>query len=353
MKSPATPPVVDRSVLHGVQFLRFVAALSVVVYHANLAANKFIPGPRSQLADTIFELGASGVHVFFVISGFIMVHTASGRSGWKEAVAFWQRRAMRIYPIYWLSALTYLIVHGLFFSGYGLSFRSAILALLLIPGWESLIIGPAWTLSYEVFFYLCFGASLLLRPNLSLGVLTAVFTILVGVGLWWPLPISVVGNPLLFEFLAGAWIARLLMEMTWRPSLTGTGLIAIGVFGLAASVLVDGLSIAKILVWGTPSVLIVAGVALLDKRAGAVPALSKVSWLGDSSYVLYLVHVLVLDIVMTLLVLSGPGRYDREVAVLIGVVASVSVAILVHVSIEKPMLRTLRRWIRDKRVASS
>ena len=163
------------SVLYGVQFLRFVAALAVVVYHANLVSIKFIPGTLLPGADAILELGASGVHVFFVISGFIMVHTATGKSGWKEAVAFWLRRATRIYPIYWIIALSYLTLYGLFFSGYTLSISAAIRALLLVPGWETLIIGPAWTLSYEVFFYICFGASLLFRPGLSLWVLTALF----------------------------------------------------------------------------------------------------------------------------------------------------------------------------------
>ena len=339
------------SVLYGVQFLRFVAALAVVVYHANLVSIKFTPGTLLPGADAILELGASGVHVFFVISGFIMVHTATGKSGWKEAVAFWLRRATRIYPIYWIIALSYLTLYGLFFSGYTLSISAAILALLLVPGWEALIIGPAWTLSYEVFFYICFGASLLFRPGLSLWVLTALFAILVGTGLWWPLPIGVVGNPLLLEFIAGAWIARLLPGMMWRQRLSGTVLVAVGIAGFAAGLFVDHTAIPKVILWGPPSILLVAGVALLDKSARAVPAFSKVSVLGDASYVLYLAHILILDIVMSLLVWSGSVPDFRLVSILIGVAASAAAAILIHTAIERPLLGNLRKWVKFKTTA--
>ncbi len=340
-----------RSVLFGVQFLRFVAALSVVVFHANLAAKKFIPGTPLPVADAVLELGASGVHVFFVISGFIMVHTSTGKSGWQEVVAFWLRRATRIYPIYWIIALSYLTLHGLFLSGYTLSFSGAFLALLLVPGWEALIIGPAWTLSYEVFFYLCFGASLFFRPGLSLWVLTILFMVFVGTSLWWPLPIGVIGNPLLLEFLAGAWIARLLPDVTWRPRFLGVALLAIGALGLAASLFLDLNAIPTVVLWGPPSVLLVAGVALLDKCAGADPAFARVSVLGDASYVLYLVHILTLDIVMWLLAWSGSAVGHRELAILIGAAVSISVAILVHIAVEKPLLGALRRRVKFTKVA--
>lgn len=335
-----------RPVLFGVQFLRFVAALSVVVYHANLAARKFIPGASYPALDSALDLGAAGVHIFFVISGFIMVHTASGKSGWSEAVAFWLRRATRIYPIYWIAALAYLAVHALFFEGYGLTAASAILAMLLIPGWESAIIGPAWTLSYEVFFYLCFGASLWFRPGLSLWVLTALFIVLVAVNMRWPLPVSVIGNPLLFEFLAGAWIARLLPGVTWRPRLLSIALLAFGLLGFAASLLLDLDAVPRTVLWGPPSALVVAGVALLDGSAGPEPVFARIGVLGDASYALYLVHVLVLDLVMALIAWSGSGLEIRGLALLIGAFVSVCVSIAMHLTIEKPMLGALRRRVK-------
>ena len=56
----AAPPADRRATLYGIQYLRALAALAVVVFHA---------AERSGYA---FAIGAAGVDIFFVISGFIM-----------------------------------------------------------------------------------------------------------------------------------------------------------------------------------------------------------------------------------------------------------------------------------------
>ena len=53
--------------LYGIQYLRAFAALAVVVFHA------------AERTGEHFAIGASGVDVFFVISGFIMAVSLSGR----------------------------------------------------------------------------------------------------------------------------------------------------------------------------------------------------------------------------------------------------------------------------------
>ena len=61
--------------------------------------------------DHAFEVGASGVHIFFVISGFVMVYT-SIRSN-LTCGSFLKRRLIRIYPIYWVIFAAYLAAHQL------------------------------------------------------------------------------------------------------------------------------------------------------------------------------------------------------------------------------------------------
>ena len=71
-----------------IQVLRAIAATAVVVDHADRARN----------LNGHADLGAAGVDLFFVISGFIMASILSDRT----ATRFLIDRARRIFPL-WLS----------------------------------------------------------------------------------------------------------------------------------------------------------------------------------------------------------------------------------------------------------
>jgi peptidoglycan/LPS O-acetylase OafA/YrhL len=95
MPAPPRPTIVS------VQCLRGVAALLVVLFHMQGAAAIKLPG-RSAL-DGFFalrQLGSIGVDIFFVISGFIMVHVSHARFQQRgAALDFLVRRAIRIVPL--------------------------------------------------------------------------------------------------------------------------------------------------------------------------------------------------------------------------------------------------------------
>ena len=73
-----------------IQYLRAIAALMVVWHHA---AGQ-VSGMSAQVP---YMFGTSGVDLFFVISGFIMVVTTSGSS--TRPVDFWRRRIVRVVPL--------------------------------------------------------------------------------------------------------------------------------------------------------------------------------------------------------------------------------------------------------------
>ncbi len=98
--------VANRKDLQGIQYLRGLAAMMVVVYHLSLQLNS-INGARE------FQTLQSGVDIFFVISGFIMMYSTSG--GTKiTASEFLRRRLVRVAPLYW--AATIFIVAMLLFA---------------------------------------------------------------------------------------------------------------------------------------------------------------------------------------------------------------------------------------------
>ena len=80
----------DQTLL-SIQYLRASAALMVVVYHAMM------------LAPVDFGIGAAGVDLFFVISGFILWTIARERP--LTPLEFLKRRWIRVAPLYWTLTL--------------------------------------------------------------------------------------------------------------------------------------------------------------------------------------------------------------------------------------------------------
>ena len=125
---------------------RFIAASFVVVTHL----------PALAPALHALALGPLAVQYFFVLSGFVMVtaHYADP-PGWTRPLTFWWRRACRIYPLYWLILLPVLLA-----GGRALPPGALWHLVSLNPATYPDIIPAAWTLRYELAFYLMFGLCL-------------------------------------------------------------------------------------------------------------------------------------------------------------------------------------------------
>jgi len=285
----------DRSVakgqLQGLQALRGIAALAVVVHHAieqsNMATGRFSP-------DWFTTLGAAGVDLFFVISGFIMMWTSfpQGRQPLGPGT-FLVRRLTRIMPLYWLAcaAMLALAAAGFLKSHH---YGAALIArsLLLLPG--SGVIGVAWTLVFEMWFYALFALLLPLRSRrvMALGV-PALLLMASALGGLLPLGPTrdLLQSPLPLEFCFGLWAALLaprLLRRWWRWwSLTTLAALAVVAMGLAAWLVPHpntyGLPHgARVLAWGLPALALV--LVSLPLRQARAPVMRALVHLGDASY---------------------------------------------------------------------
>ncbi|WP_144706695.1 acyltransferase family protein [Aminobacter sp. J44] len=89
--------------LSSIQAARGIAAWMVVAYHMLAIEKKYV---SAALLPEIFAKGMLGVDVFFVISGFVMVHSTMGSPrGLPSAYHFLARRVIRVYPPYWFYSL--------------------------------------------------------------------------------------------------------------------------------------------------------------------------------------------------------------------------------------------------------
>jgi len=85
------------------QILRAYAALAVVFYHVVHEISVQSPDSVGHYLEEMSLRGPSGVDLFFVISGFIMLYNhKSDSSGWNSSKEFLIKRVKRIYPVYWV-----------------------------------------------------------------------------------------------------------------------------------------------------------------------------------------------------------------------------------------------------------
>ncbi|MEH6757962.1 MAG: acyltransferase [Parasphingorhabdus sp.] len=329
--------------LHSIQVLRALAAMLVVLFHGQLAFSTRIVDPGFVSESYLFAFGAVGVHIFFVISGFIMVFTSRFDGGF-NAKGFMRRRLLRIYPIYWICAALYLCVHALFGISYDISLGKVVGALLLLPGDAAAIIGPAWTLAFEMFFYLCFAVTMLAGLNRGLTMLAAFFLISIILGTLLPIdnPVwNLITNSLLLEFIAGAIIGWLLAR-NLLPKKGGFALILISMIIFIGGIICGYDKLPSIIMWGAPSTMLVAGAVIAESGRMAPIWIRRIGHFGDSSYALYLVHILVITVVVQLaLPFPAMGKIEPALAAIIIAMLALVIAELLHHRLEKPLLRKL------------
>ena len=321
--------------LGGLQFLRALAAIMVLVGHAIAEAEHyfavpfhldFVPWPR-------------GVDIFFVISGFIITLSAARYMG--RPIAFLQRRMIRVVPLYYffttLMVITFFIFPGgpkdtIFdlgqvFSSYGF-FPYARYDGKVVP-----ILSLGWTLNYEMFFYVLCALSLLLR-HASLGLCLGIFFIILlgvvsefGATIW-----SFWTSSIMVEFIYGILLAKTFQAGWAIPNMS----VATGIF-ITAFMLLIALAptdLPRFVAAGFPAALIVAAGTLF-----CPPHFMRWQVLGDASYALYLSHRFTLRTATILLVPILPQSILGSWAYLFCVsVLSVGVAILVHLWLERPFL---------------
>ena len=255
-----------------VQALRAVAACSVLVSHT------YQPVRHAAY-------GAAGVDLFFVISGFIMANLAQGQT----AGEFARERISRIYPLWWIAALPWLLF----------VWRGPFCVLSTLTLWPVYgdahylpVLKVGWTLCLEVLFYAGVTLAIATRPIIAL----AAYALLLVGALTTPFPLlHFVGSPMALEFLMGIAVARLPRRRVFGLFvLAGPALLALtpAVLGDLGSSLGPQWALQRAVEWGVPAALVVWGAlsleSLFQHRMFNLPVA-----IGDASYSIYLFHPLI------------------------------------------------------------
>lgn len=313
--------------LLSIQYLRAFAALMVVLYHAN------------RWAWRDFDIGAAGVDVFFIISGFVLWTSISERP--VSPIVFLRRRLARVVPLYWLLTLLVagaaLLWPSLFFDA-DPTLRHVVLSLAFIQhfnpdGRPFPVISAGWSLNYEMVFYLIMTAALFLPKVWRLCALMLGLAGVVAFGFIYRPAYFLGANPMFLQFAAGAGLAhwRLMGRLPGRR----TGLVVI-ILALAGFVVASRYDLFehlwRPLFWGLPAFLLVAGSLMVEETA-PLPHIAPLRLLGDASYSIYLSHVIVTELFIRVI---NPWY---GVYVPAAITVSVVVGLACHRWVERPLLQ--------------
>jgi peptidoglycan/LPS O-acetylase OafA/YrhL len=354
-KSEMLPKARSADTLLSIQALRAVAALSVLELHitGNISNRLGITGSS---IDTL--IGAAGVDLFFIISGFIMVYASEPLFGRPEGPQiFFLRRFIRIAPLYWAVSAIFVVFFLVAPNGFkatiaasNTSIGTIISSFMFLPfprpdGTMFPLLSLGWTLNYEVFFYVIFAGAVILPRERAVAAVGILFVLIVAAGrlLPFPQPFAYWSDPIIFEFCFGMILALAYLNGIRLSPAVSYGLVGGAIVALAATAF-RGIDLPwRTVEWGLPATALLGGF-VLSRRAGKPGIVGRsFLFLGNASYSLYLLHPIVFIVAGRILFnrIGSSGGPWAWAALLLAL--SLTAAALCYLFFEKPVTRALHR----------
>ncbi len=335
--------------LYNLHVLRVIAAMGVVYYHTTSEAG----------LDLTVSIGSRGVDVFFVISGFIIAYIGS-----TNQQQFFRRRLIRVVPFYWAATLFVFLVVLVFpnmLRSTHADVPHLIASLLFIPRdsiyadgvFPTLILG--WSLNFEMFFYIVFALSLRISQKWSpliCGAWILGFVAMFHAITTTSTALNFYARPIVLEFVFGIGVYYVFTWFDQRKARLAK--IAAGkwllLVLLATSVLVicladyhEGWGLPRHVYAGIPGFMIVLTALLLERIYGVTTKNRTIYLLGESSYILYLIHPYIIYTVLRTVIGHRELATPVLIAVIVGLLAlSAALSIAIHLWFEKPVMKYLK-----------
>ncbi|WP_250253763.1 acyltransferase [Chryseobacterium sp. Marseille-Q3244] len=333
-----------------ITFTRFLAAMAIVISHFNKDLFLY----KIDYISNIFLKANVGVSYFFILSGFIMI-VAYHKKDKIEYFEYYKNRFARIYPLYVLGLLLYLVTRYSDFSIYK-GFLYLLGLQSWIPGGAMVLNFPGWSISVEFLFYLLFpllynhfyskGNKSVWVITIIIWIITQAFCSLYSESSYYKGP-HTESHELLYyfplmhinEFLVGN-LAGLYFVRNSRQKNYDIPIVII--FGL---IILSLMFTSFFYHNGLMALLFIPLIILISRNNGVLSrlfSLKPLEYLGEASYAIYITHIPVLYILRELL---KWGKYKFSIDIVFGiyVIFLIIICILFYQFIEKPLRDYLKK----------
>ena len=358
--------------------IRGVAAVWVMMTHFQSVMAHYLGAP-GIIDNSFLYNGFRGVDLFFVLSGFILMHVHADdfRTFEPDLLRrFYILRFFRVYPLNTVILLALVPMalllpdlvawfrfdHGIPIAYHSHDFSAAgfVQSLLLAQTWTVVKLGewngPAWSLSAEVFGYTMFPAlayAIVRRTSAIVCVGGAIASLGVLMGLLVAFhhtqdsPTGTFGLiRMIFGFVAGMFLARC-FQLAPDAHRLGSGLTIASLAFIVATLSLG--SAAMFIVFGFAALIL--GLAYQRGPVDALLSSRPAMFLGRISFSLYMIHYVPLKVALWLLQDTALGASSLAVrtACLCGVLLlCFGLAIIVHDQLELRFQRLARKVLRRR-----
>jgi peptidoglycan/LPS O-acetylase OafA/YrhL len=326
--------------INGLDSLRGIAALSVVLFHYTTRFGESFGHPEATWLN--FSQGFRGVDLFFMISGFVIFMTLDNTASARDFVV---SRFSRLFPTFWASMLlTYIVVTVFGLPGKGVGLVEMILNFTMVPGLLNVrpVDGTYWTLEIELIFYalmlLLFLAGALKKIHLILGVWLLARLVVLRVEASGMHVSYTLGHLLLLPHIA-LFGAGMMLYCLHRDAAHRAKSFVLLAACIAVIAIADGAMALPVPVLGSAVIL------MMSRRDLAVFRNPVILFFGTISYPLYLLHENI-----GFVILRGLYRWDvsPNLAIALTLLVVVALSSLVSFRVEQPAMRAVRQWYRAR-----
>lgn len=342
--------------LRSIEAARALAAIAVVIMHAaNLMRVDHFSGHIGL--GGLFDFGYVGVDFFFVLSGFIITFVHFDDIGHASRIPHYLwRRFSRIYPIYWSILLLsiFILASGRLAIGKPIALdfgpediTGTILLLISQSGSiEPKFLGVAWSLQFEVLFYIAFCV---LLANARVGALFFfAWGLIIISGIVGLININLpfgLGSAHCLQFLSGVAVGALARRYTLRAQrwwiipvfLIFIATVIFEVYGPLARHSAEGR-----VALGLASAAVLALLVALENTQSIQPPRWLVK-MGSVSYSIYLGHILFINLTYSILLKLGVYHALPEAMVLgLAITVALVATMLIGKYVELPLVKALK-----------